>query len=160
MSGEIRFRQLSELIANTVQAWHSTKGRERYTVAHDGHGLTLEQIELDLLPSGSGIDSGTSLDLDKSTGEKLVFLSSFHTMNENGFYTGWADFTVIVEPSLIHGLLLKVKGRNGCRLDADLRDCLYQEFECVLTSRVYYDTHLQKFRDERWASIQKWRDNQ
>ena len=50
---------------------------------------------VDLLPSGSGIDTGTEIDLDRSTGEKIVLYLSFHHMND-GFYSGWTDHTVIV----------------------------------------------------------------
>jgi hypothetical protein len=33
------------------------------------------------LPSGSGIDCGTKIDLDKSTGDKLVFIVAYHHMD-------------------------------------------------------------------------------
>ena len=39
-----------------------------------------------LLPSGSGIDSGCTIDEEKSTGNKIVIHSAFLHMNENGFY--------------------------------------------------------------------------
>ena len=76
----------------------------------------IEQI-MGTAPSGSGIDSGVSLDLDKSTGERLVFTIPFHRMNEAGFYCGWVDYTMTVKPSLQYGFDSRVTGRdhNGLR---------------------------------------------
>jgi hypothetical protein len=84
-----------------------------------GNGEWLEKHEqaiLDIvkneMPSGSGFDNGTDLDFDHSTPEKLVFVTSFHHMNDGGYYDGWTDHTVIVTPSLQFGFNLKVTGIN------------------------------------------------
>ena len=45
---------------------------------------TIERLA-DLLPHGSGIDSGCQIDLDKSHAEKLVIHTSFHHMDESGY---------------------------------------------------------------------------
>lgn len=78
---------------------------------------TKKMIELDelsnLLPSGSGIDSGCEIDEEKSTKNKIVIHSSFHHLNENGFYCGWSNFDVIVTPDLVYGFSLKIVGRNA-----------------------------------------------
>jgi hypothetical protein len=66
----------------------------------------------DHFPSGSGFDAGTQIDLDKSDGDKLVFRTSFHHMNEGGFYDGWTDHTITATPSFEHGFHLKVSGRD------------------------------------------------
>jgi hypothetical protein len=81
------------------------------------------------LPSGSGFDSGTKIDLDRSTPEKIVFFTSFHHMNNDGFYVGWSNHDVIVRPSLTWGFDLRVTGRDrknvkefiGETFDHDLR---------------------------------------
>ena len=72
----------------------------------------IEELCKNCLPSGSGIDCGTTLNLDKSTPERLVFDASFHHMDECGFYDGWTDYQVIVTPSLWAGMTLRVTGRN------------------------------------------------
>ena len=76
------------------------------------------QIEemVDLLPSGSGIDTGCQFDWDKSTGEKLVFNLSFHHMDD-GFYNGWTQHTITITPSFVFGYSMKISGkdRNGIK---------------------------------------------
>jgi hypothetical protein len=53
------------------------------------HEATILSLVKDNLPSGSGFDSGTKIDLDASHGERLVFFTDFHHMDESGFYDGW-----------------------------------------------------------------------
>lgn len=82
--------------------------------------------EVNKLPSGSGLDTGVKLDLDRSSAEKLVFDTEFHHLNENGYYDGWTQHTVTVTPSF-DGFNLKISGRdrNG------IKDYLYDLFsEC------------------------------
>ena len=66
-----------------------------------------------LLPSGSGIDSGCTIDEEKSTGNKIVIHSAFLHMNENGFYCGWSKFDIIVTPDLFRDFNLKIVGRKA-----------------------------------------------
>jgi hypothetical protein len=80
----------------------------------DNHQNSIDTILSDF-PSGSGFDAGTNLEqLEQpvSTPEKLVFNTSYHHLNENGFYTGWTNHNVIVTPSLQFGYNIKVTGKN------------------------------------------------
>ena len=71
----------------------------------------LRQERLDnLLPSGSGFDQGTSL--VSASCNKIVFTTSFHHMDENGFYDGWTDHTITIKPSLITSFDVNVSGRD------------------------------------------------
>ena len=63
------------------------------------------------LPSGSGFDAGTKLDLDRSTADRLVFTTAFHHMNEAGYYTGWTHHDAIVTPCF-DGISIRFTGRN------------------------------------------------
>ena len=74
------------------------------------HAENLNTIVRDFLPSGSGWDNGTTLDRERSTPEKLVFVGAFHHMDEHGFYDGWTDHTVTVRPSLANGSDCSPKG--------------------------------------------------
>ena len=74
------------------------------------------------LPSGSGFDNGTTLNVDKSTSQKLVFETSFHHMSEHGYYTKWTDHTVTVRPSF-QGLDIRVSGRNHNGIKEYIEDC-------------------------------------
>lgn len=63
-------------------------------------------------PSGSGIDTGTKISYEASKDGKIVFDFSFHHMNENGFYDGWTEHTLIVKPSLEYGMDILIRGRD------------------------------------------------
>jgi hypothetical protein len=75
------------------------------------HKATLDEL-IKLMPSGSGVDSGSTFDFNKSTAEKLVFQVDYHHMDENGFYDGWTTHEVSVTPSLAHDFNLKITGPN------------------------------------------------
>ena len=89
----------------------------------------------DFLPSGSGFDSGTTIDRDRSTGERLVFSTAFHHM-DNGFYVGWSHHDVVVTPSLIHGFTCRVTGRNR----RDIKEYIGESFDIALQTLVTWST--------------------
>ena len=74
------------------------------------------------LPSGSGFDNGTTLNVDKSTSQKLVFETAFHHMDEHGYYTKWTDHTVTVRPAF-QGLDIRVSGRNHNGIKEYIEGC-------------------------------------
>ena len=84
------------------------------------------------LPSGSGWDSGTKLDLDRSTPEKLVLYGSYHHMNDGGYYDGYTDHTITVTASLQFGITLKITGRNR----NEIKDYLHELFDSDLRKEV------------------------
>lgn len=92
----------------------------------DKHEESIEKIINQYLPSGSGIDSGVKLDLENSNDQKLVFNSSFHAMDENGYYDRWIDFTLTVKPSLSFGFTQDIKGKFGKY--QDIKEYLYDTF--------------------------------
>ena len=91
----------------------------------------LEQYNT-LLPSGSGFDSGSNLDLDESTGEKIIITTSFHHMNDGGFYDGWTEHTITIKPSLLFGFTLSISGRNR----NDIKEYIAELFNDVLAQEV------------------------
>jgi hypothetical protein len=84
-----------------------------------------------MLPSGSGIDSGTKIDLDKSHAEKIIFYFGFHHMDENGFYDGWTEHTLVVTPSFT-GINLRIGGRDRNQI----KEYLYDTYDYALTCEV------------------------
>ena len=58
----------------------------------------IEQLQ-EILPSGSGIDSGTSIDDDESSESKVVLTLGYHHMDENGYYCGWSYWKLSVIPT-------------------------------------------------------------
>lgn len=90
-----------------------------------------------LLPSGSGIDNGTKIDVDASRTDRIVLTFGFHYMDPNGYYAGWGDFKAIIRPAF-HGIELTIKGRDR----QGIKDYLYQTYEYALTRKYveHYDS--------------------
>lgn len=72
----------------------------------------IEQACDNYLPSGSGFDSGTTFDFDASRKDRLVFHTSYHHMDESGYYDGWSEHDIVITPSLAMDFDIVVKGRN------------------------------------------------
>lgn len=87
------------------------------------------------LPSGSGFDSGTELDWNRSTEDKLVFTTAFHHMNDSGMYDGWTRHNVTVTPSFHHGCNITVSGQNR----NDIKDYIAEIFHFALTEEKSQD---------------------
>jgi len=124
---------LISTIANLIQA------RQNCLASNSGnwfqlHTDRLRQIERDLLPRGSGIDAGTTIDLDRSTADRVVFCTSFHHMTEHGFYDGWTEHTIIVRPSFIGGLSMRITGRDR----NSIKEYLSQAFDHDLAQTIEY----------------------
>jgi hypothetical protein len=96
------------------------------------HTERLEWYARNMLPSGSGIDSGTTIDLDASTGDKIVLRTAYHHMDEHGGYNGWSEHTVTVRASLIHGITLTIGGRNRNQI----KDYLYEVYDEALREKI------------------------
>jgi hypothetical protein len=94
------------------------------TIWESNHTERAESLVREHMPSGSGIDSGMLLDLDKSTGERLVFNFSFHHMNDTGMYDGWTEHSLIVTPSLTRGFDMRITGRDR----RSIKEYLYDVF--------------------------------
>jgi hypothetical protein len=81
------------------------------------------------MPSGSGFNSGTTLDIDRSTPEKLIFTTGFHHMSESGMYDGWTDHEVIITPSLAVGFVMRITGRDRDGIKEKIRDIFSMNLE-------------------------------
>lgn len=97
----------------------------------DKHTNTIEVMCHQHLPSGAGFDATTDVDYDKSNGERVVITTSFHKMDENGFYEGWSDFTITVRPAFT-GISLKVSGNA----DRDLKEYVAEVFAEALRTEI------------------------
>lgn len=83
------------------------------------------------LPSGSGFDSGSRVDLDASTPERIVITTAYHHMDEGGTYDVWTEHQVIITPSLAWGYQVRVTGRDreGIKryIEDEFAECLDAE---------------------------------
>ena len=96
------------------------------------HTEEIERLVKTYMPSGSGFNSGTRIDLERSTDRKLVFHTGFHHMDEGGGYSHWTDHDVIVTASLLFGVDIHVTGPN----DNDIRDYVSTVFHDALMREI------------------------
>src|SRR5262245_22807771 len=122
-------KKLYQQIASTVGAYHRciASNNQEWT---DKHLAALHEFEKEL-PSGSGIDSGTKIDVDVSGDEKIVLLTAYHHMDENGMYDGWTEHKITVTPSF-SGFHLAISGRdrNG------IKDYLHDTYSFALDAEL------------------------
>ncbi len=96
----------------------------------------IREIEAEHLPSGSGIDDGTRVDLETSKPDKVVFLVAFHHMNEHGFYVGWSNHRVTVVPSFAFVMSMRVAGRNFQGVKDHIADTLREALEAPMPQQA------------------------
>lgn len=118
------YREIASLVQARLNC--SRSGNQEW---YDKHADSIEKLVKDHMPSGSGIDNGTAIDLDESTPNKLVFTFGYHHMDENGYYDGWTHHKLVVRPSLVHDIDMKISGENR----NDIKEYLYDTFHYALT---------------------------
>ena len=135
----MRNMTVAQVLASAIQARKNcdlSGNAEWFTIWN----ARIHKLEKNFLPSGSGIDSGTSVSFDYSHGEKLVLYTSYHHMNGNGYYDGWTEHTVTVTPSF-SGLNIRISGRNR----NDIKDYLHDTFYQSLMTVIRYDEEQEKY---------------
>ena len=123
--------KLYQAIARTMQAHTNCRvnGNKEWERNHE---QTARDYCTKYMPSGSGIDTGTHIDLDASSGNKLVFDISYHHMNDVGMYDGWSEHTVIVTSDLCFGFDTRITGRNR----NGIKDYLAEVYHLALNQDV------------------------
>lgn len=131
--------KLYKRLANPIQARLACE-RDGNTIWFEKHTELIRLLAENCLPSGSGFDSGTKVDLDNSTGDKIVLLSEFHHMNDGGSYDGWSNMTITIKPSLIHDVDIKINCHGSLATKyRDTLDYWYDTFQTELTREVELD---------------------
>lgn len=127
-------KTVAQSIASSLEAMRNCErtGNVEWLAKHRVHVLELVKEHM---PSGSGIDRGMQIDLDKSSEDKLVFTFGFHDMDVNGYYNGWTEHVLTVKPSF-SGLNTKISGPNR----NDIKDYLHEIFDRALCATLQGDT--------------------
>lgn len=127
-------RELYRTLASLLAA------RENCKASGNGEWLekrtdAIEALVKAWMPSGSGVDNGTVMDMDASTPNRLVFTFGYHHMNDGGYYDGWTEHTCVVTPSLAYGMDVRITGRdrNG------VKEYLGDVFQHALEQKVWQD---------------------
>lgn len=138
--------KLYSTIANAILVLKSTKGPFGNNALRLQEAV-LEDIEENFLPYGSGFDAGCKISLEDSSHNKIVITSSYHKLNEDGYYDGWIDLIVTVTPSLIFDFVLTIDGEGIDDLD---RAYFQDEFGNALGQLVtlYLDDGIMRVRRE------------
>lgn len=120
------------------------KWRKVLAIAKPNNGVNMSALDLwedrfkwlekEVLPSGSGIDSGTEINLKGTHADRITLNTAFHHMDpESGMYDGWTTHQVIVQPSLMHPYKIRVTGPNKRDIKGYLSqvygDCMDREIE-------------------------------
>lgn len=111
-------------LANKIQAYKNCVNAGNIEWKEHHLDSTLEMCNN--LPHGSGIDNGMGINIEESTGKKLVFEFSYHHMNEDGYYDGWTNHKLIITPAFgSYDMNITGRDRNN------IKDYLYQLFNEV-----------------------------
>lgn len=136
---ESRPEPIYRVLASTLTALRNCErigsdGKPRNPEWATRHAALIDRIMRDTAPSGGGIDNGTSFDFGRSGSDKLVFITSFHHMNADGYYDGWTEHTVTVRPSF-NGIDITIAGRDR----NEIKDYLAEVFGCWLQDQITHD---------------------
>jgi hypothetical protein len=114
------YQKLAELVLAIDNCEKS--GNSEWRVKHNEY---LQKLIKQYLPSGSGFDAGTGLDICESNPQRLVFTTAFHHMNDAGYYVGWTEHKVIITPSLAFGFDIRITGRDKNDIKNYINECFY-----------------------------------
>lgn len=94
----------------------------------------IEDYLLEVLPHGSGIDCKWQFDYQQNG--KITCVNAFHCLDANGYYCGYADFTLTVDLDKPADFRLVFNGRDSQRLARNhmLKDYLRDTFHYDLTN--------------------------
>lgn len=121
---------VAQAIASTLQARKNCE-RSGNREWETRHGERLDKL-VDCLPSGSGIDNGTTLDRERTTASKIVMTAGYHHMNDGGYYDGWTHHTITILPGF-DGISVSVSGRNRNQIKEYLSDVYHAALSAVCT---------------------------
>jgi hypothetical protein len=132
-------RKLYQMIASAIDARETCRanGNREWFKRHTD---TIEALTREHMPSGSGFDNPTTLDLDNSTPDCLRFRAAFHHMNDAGYYDGWTYHIVTVRPSLAFEIDLRVTGPNR----NDIKGHIAETFHDALT--LEFEPHIDAWK--------------
>ena len=105
------------------------------------------------LPHGSGIDAAWNYEWQRN---RLIAKCSFHCMDDNGMYCGWADFTVAFHYAKpMKDFTLHFNGDTAQYLNRKkmLRECIEQD---IYHSMAVYRLRDALVKDCVRAACQKW----
>lgn len=131
-----RIETLAVILAKIAAAWRNTR-ESNNRKWHEEHYLQIQKLVKAHMPSGSGFDAGTHIELDACRENLLVFRTEFHHMDDNGVYCGWTAHRVYVRPSFVFGFLITISGPNK----RNIKDYIHDAFYSALSEEHVYPSY-------------------
>jgi len=126
-------KPLIELIAKNCE-WRKTVNDAYHAQCES----RLDKLEAEL-PHGSGIDCGCKIDREKSGKNKVIITTSYHHMNDDGYYDGWTDHKIIFTPCLSDGPDMRITGRDKRQIKDYLNDVFWNDLvETLIDESAFY----------------------
>jgi hypothetical protein len=120
------------VIASAISARKRCEGDKSHKKWYERWTTRLNWIAANRLPHGSGVDNGTTIDIDRSTEDRIILYTAYHHMNETGMYDGWTEHSIIITPSLVCRFHIRITGRDR----NDIKNYLTELFSCALADPV------------------------
>lgn len=125
-------------IASRITAIHNCQ-KSGNAEWENKHKAFLRYIEKSLLPSGSGIDCGTKIDIERSQPNRIMLHASFHHMNESGMYDGWTEHDIVVTASLAFGFDVTIRGRDRNGIKDYLSDVYQSDLQREIDTKEIHE---------------------
>ena len=77
------------------------------------------------VPSGAGFDVGVTISLVDPTPLRIDLITSFHHMNEDGFYVSWTEHMINITPSLLYEINISISGPDRNDVKDYIHDVIY-----------------------------------
>lgn len=141
-----RTKTLAAWIAETADWAERAQNNESAQWGDIAHDRLAQLVRM--LPSGSGIDSGTELVSANAT--KIVLSAGFHHMNDGGYYDGWTEHKITVRAEF-GGIAITIGGRNRNEIKDYLHETYHYALTAMVTESVDPETREATYNDERYA---------
>jgi hypothetical protein len=115
-----KYTVIQELSAK-CQAFHNCLSGDEWRIRHADD---IKWLAKQFLPSGSGFDSGTEVSIEESGKDKVVLVTSFHHMNDNGMYDGWTSHSIIITPAF-NGVNIRITGQDRNQIKDYIHEMIY-----------------------------------
>lgn len=129
-------RRVYQEIAARIASIHASRkmGNEEW---QDKHSCVLQFLIDNFLPSATDLGSGLAINVERY--DTLIISTSARCFDEYGGDQGYIDFSVRVEPDLIHGCNIKIRGKFSKY--SGMKEYVEELFSASL---------LHKFTEEEW----------
>lgn len=145
-------KTLAQAISGTLEAMENCR-KTSNSMWLEKHRDTLKRLQK-LLPSGSGFDAGSHIDeVENDATRGFRLRTSFHHMNDVGYYDGWTEHMVRVRATF-HGLDITVTGSNRNDIKDHIAEVFRDALSYVLTLDEWLKAHDAMAQHASWSTAE------